>query len=469
MPDKIQDKMKGLPAEYAEELLPTIRKQFMKSGKTIVVLDDDPTGTQTSYDVTVLTDWKVDLLIEELKKKPSILFILTNSRSLHEAAAVQLAFEIGHNLKQAVKASGREIIALSRSDSTLRGHFPAEVDALGQALDIRDAVTVLLPAFIEGGRYTLNDVHYIKEGEELIPVADTPFARDAVFGYHHSNLKEWVEEKSKGRITAEEVISLSLEDIRLGGPERVHGKLSTCTPGQVCIVNACSVRDLEVFVMGLLLAGQSKQKFIFRTSATLVTIMAGMAPGKRLHPPKHEAPTNGALVIVGSYVPKTTSQLEYLLKQGSHHAIEINVGAILQSQANGGYADAIIKETDRLITSGKDVIIYTSRKLETGKDAENSLRINGMVSSFLVNILRGITVRPAFIVAKGGITSSDLASKGLGAEKAMILGQILAGIPVWQMSEKSKFPDITYVVFPGNVGDDMALADVCQKLKGSMH
>ncbi|MEX1241639.1 MAG: four-carbon acid sugar kinase family protein [Cyclobacteriaceae bacterium] len=469
MPDKILDQMKGLPAEYPQELLPAIRQKFMESGRTIVVLDDDPTGTQTSYDVTVLTDWKVALLTEELKKKPSILFILTNSRSLHEAAAIQLAFEIGHNLKEAVRKSGQEIIALSRSDSTLRGHFPAEVDALAEALDMEDAVTILVPAFIEGGRYTLQDVHYIKEGEELVPVADTPFARDAVFGYSHSNLRDWVEEKSKGKIKAGEVISFSLEDIRLGGPERVYEKLSKCAPGEVCIVNACSLRDLEVFVMGVLLADRLKQKFIFRTSATVVTIMAGLAPGKKFESTKLQASANGSLVIVGSYVPKTTSQLEYLLAQRSHESIEINVTAILQSQAKEQYADMIIKQTDGLIAAGQDVVIYTSRKLETGKDAEHNLRINSMVSSFLVNILQGLTVRPAFIVAKGGITSSDLASKGLMAEKALILGQILAGVPVWQMSKESKFPDIIYVVFPGNVGDHTALADVCKKLKESMH
>ena len=458
------DQLKGLPAEWKNELLPAIRDQFIKSAKTIVVLDDDPTGTQTSYDVTVITNWKVGLLTEELKKNPSILFILTNSRSLPQDAAVQLAFEVGRNLKEAVKNSGREIIALSRSDSTLRGHFPAEVDALAQALDIEDAVTVLVPAFIEGGRYTLQDVHYIKEGQELVPVSETPFARDAVFGYNHSNLREWVEEKSKGKVKAEEVISLSLEDIRLGGPGRVHEKLSKCAPGQVCVVNACSLKDLEVFVMGVLLAEQSKQRFIFRTSATLVTILAGMSPGKSFRPEKHETSGNGSLVMVGSYVPKTTSQLEYLLAQDSHQSIEIDVATILQTQAEA-YADAIIEKTDAFIAAGKDVVVYTSRKLETGKDAEGSLRINSIVSSFLVNILQGITVRPAFIVAKGGITSSDLASKGLGAEKALILGQIIAGVPVWQMSERSKFPDMIYVVFPGNVGDHTALAEVCEKLK----
>jgi uncharacterized protein YgbK (DUF1537 family) len=87
------------------------------------------------------------------------------------------------------------------------------------------------------------------------------------------------------------------------------------------------------------------------------------------------------------------------------------------------------------------------------------------VSAFLVTIIQGLTVRPAFIVAKGGITSIDLATKGLGLDKALILGQVIPGVPVWQMDQKSKFPGLIYVVFPGNVGDHTALAQACTRLR----
>src|SRR5437868_4747263 len=102
-------KMKQLPPDYKQLNISTIREEFLKSEKTIVVLDDDPTGTQTCYDVTVLTSWKVPQIADELVKKPGILFILTNSRSLPEHDAIQLAKEIGHNLKEAGKKSDREM------------------------------------------------------------------------------------------------------------------------------------------------------------------------------------------------------------------------------------------------------------------------------------------------------------------------------------------------------------------------
>jgi uncharacterized protein YgbK (DUF1537 family) len=466
MYQNVKQKVSQLPAEYRELDLSILRDEFLQSEKTLVVLDDDPTGTQTVYDVTVLTSWQVELLTEELRKKPGILFILTNSRSLHEPEAVKLAIETGNSLKEAGKRSGREMIVISRSDSTLRGHFPAEVDAIATALEMQDAVIVLIPAFIEGMRYTIDDVHYLVEKDELVPVSETPFAKDVVFGYRRADLKDWVEEKTKGRITASEVNSVSIEDIRVGGPKAVSEKLVACIDGSVCIMNAAGYKDLEVIAMGLMMAEKSGKKFLYRTSATIVPIRAGMESGKPFHPKKEDlTSSNGYLVIVGSHVPKTTSQLTWLLENGDYKSIEVNVGEILHLQKVSSKAEAIIRQADEWIGAGNNVVIHTSRKLEIGNDPESSLQINAIVSAFLVNLLKGMKVRPKFIVAKGGITASDMATKGLSAQKALILGPIIPGVPVWRMDKKSKFPGIHYVVFPGNVGDERALLEVCQKLE----
>lgn len=457
-----------LPPEYSGELLSSIREEFLLSEKTIVVFDDDPTGTQTCHDVVVLTSWDVSLIAEELLTKPSILFILTNSRSLPENEAVQRTKEIGKNLRDASQQTGRAIVAISRSDSTLRGHFPAEVDALASALNIEDAIRIILPAFIEGGRYTIDDVHYIVEQGELVPVSDTPFAKDKVFGYMNANLKIWVEEKTKGRVKSPEVKSVSLQDLRTGGPDVVAEKLNTCRAGEICIVNACSYKDLEVFTMGLLKAEKTGKKFLYRSSATCVSIRAGVAPGKIFKPTTSQLNgSKGVLVVVGSYVPKTTSQLNHLLEQGTYQSIEIDVLKLLATENASVLSATIAKQTDEWISAGKDVVIYTSRQLEVGKDSESNLTINRTVSSFLVDIAQKLSVRPSFFVAKGGITSSDLASKGLSSEKAFVLGQAIAGVPVWRLDSKSKFPEIIYIVFPGNVGDHSALHEVCRKIKSS--
>jgi uncharacterized protein YgbK (DUF1537 family) len=333
-------------------------------------------------------------------------------------------------------------------------------------LGIIDAVTVLVPAFLEGGRVTIDDVHYIREQDELVPVAETPFAQDTIFGYTHSNLKEWVEEKTRGAVKAEDVVSISLKDLRLRGPEAVAEQLSACRGGDVCIVNACSHKDLEVLAMALLLAEKRGKKFLYRTSATFVPIRAGIEPGKLYRPKPGEAQSdNGSLVVVGSYVPKTTLQLAFLLEQGNHRSIEIDVPELLRSTDTTAYRILIVKQASDLISRGRNVVIHTSRRLETGKDAESTLLIHRAVSAFLVGIVRELRLRPAFIIGKGGITSSDLATKALSVTRATILGQVIAGVPVWKLDNGSRFPDMLFVVFPGNVGDNHALADVCDLLR----
>ena len=455
-----------LPSEHNTDLLPAIRQTFLESDHTVVVFDDDPTGTQTCHDVIVLISWSVELIAEELAKKPSILFILTNSRSLPETDAVRLTLEIGRNVNEAALQTGRQIVPISRSDSTLRGHFPAEVNALADALDIKNAVWVLLPAFIEGGRFTIDDVHYIVEHGDLIPVADTPFAKDNSFGYLHSNIREWVEEKTKGAVKASDVISISLDDIRINGAQYIAEKLSACSAGDVVLVNAVSCRDLEVMTMAIQLSEKRGQRFLFRSSATFVPIRAGIEPGKMFIPVASDfQTTNGSLIIVGSYVPKTTSQLNHLLEQKKHENIEIDVNLVLSDEHGVENAIAISKQIDQWLIEGKDVVVYTSRALAVGGDANESLKINGAVSNYLVSLVQRLTVRPSFLIAKGGITSSDLASKGLSSQKAYILGQAIPGVPVWKLDADSKFSKILYIVFPGNVGGASALWEVWYRFK----
>lgn len=105
----------------------------------------------------------------------------------------------------------------------------------------------------------------------------------------------------------------------------------------------------------------------------------------------------------------------------------------------------------------------TSRKLITGADKVSSLDIGNVVAAALVDFLKGLTVRPRYLIAKGGITSSDAATKGLGIRKALIVGQAAAGVPLWRSDEpEAKFPGLPFVVFPGNVGANETLFQVVE-------
>lgn len=458
--------LSSLPQPWPESLLPAIQQQIATSNRSLIVLDDDPTGTQTVYELPVLTEWTVEALRAELALGTPTFYILTNSRSLPLPQAQALNAEIGRNLLAASHATGRDFAVVSRSDSTLRGHYPGETDALAAALGQQVDATLIIPFFLEGGRFTINDVHYVAEGDQLMPAAETPFARDAVFGYRNSNLRAWVEEKTGGQVAAATVAAITIEDERVGGPQAVAQKLLALPAGAVCIINCAATRDMEVFVSGLLMAEAAGRHFLYRTAATFVQVRAGLAPRAPLTAAELTLPsTGGGLVVVGSYVPKSTNQLTVLLAQPDMAQVEVNVDALLDDAQQAAEIARTVGLTTVALQAGQDTVVYTSRRLVTGDDAVSSLAIGQRVSASLVAIVQGLGVRPRYLIAKGGITSSDLATKALGVKRALVRGQLLPGIPLWEVGAESRHPGLIYVVFPGNVGGDDALVQARQKLR----
>ena len=459
------DRIKSLPAEWQTNLLPEIQTQVRASGRKVVVLDDDPTGTQTVHSIPVLTEWSVASLRAELANDLPCFYILTNSRSLPLPGAQAMNAEIARNLREASRQAQRDFVVVSRSDSTLRGHFPGEVDALANALDQTFDGWLIIPFFLEGGRYTIGNVHYVAEGDKLVPAGETPFARDSAFGYRASNLREWAEEKTGGRVRADQVAAISIDDLRIGGPNRVAEKLMTISRGQMCVVNAASYRDMEVLVAGLLLAEAQGKRFLYRTAASFVRVRAGIEPRALLTKSDLQLPqSGGGLVVVGSYVPKTTAQVEALLAQTNITGVEISVDALLDARRENEIAH-VASSAENAMKQNQDVVVYTSRQLVTVSDAEASLSIGQRVSAGLIEILHRITVMPRYLIAKGGITSSDVATKGLNVKRAMIRGQILPGVPVWRLGDESRYPGLDYIVFPGNVGMPNSLAEIVNGMK----
>ena len=231
--------LNNLPPVWPRTLLPTIQEQNRANGRVLVVLDDDPTGTQTVYDLPVLTEWTVDALQAEFARGTPTFYLLTNSRSLTLPAAQALNTEIAQNLLAAAQATKTDFAVVSRSDSTLRGHFPGETDALATALGQQVDATLIIPFFLEGGRYTIDNIHWVAEGDQLVPAAETPFAKDAAFGYRSSELTAWVEEKTAGAVSAATVGVVTLDEIRVGGPDAVAAKLRSLPAGAVCVVKLC--------------------------------------------------------------------------------------------------------------------------------------------------------------------------------------------------------------------------------------
>jgi uncharacterized protein YgbK (DUF1537 family) len=454
--------LNNLPPEWPDDLLPKIQQQVQASGRKLVVLDDDPTGTQTVHGLSVLTHWPVEALAEELAGDNPAFYLLTNSRSLTLPEAQVLNADIGRNLTEAARVTGTDFAVVSRSDSTLRGHFPGEVDALAASLQTDFDGWLIIPFFLEGGRYTVDDIHYVAEGDRLTPAGETEFARDAAFGYRASNLRAWVEEKTGGRIRANSVASITIDDLRQsGGPDRVADKLLALEKGGICVVNAAGYRDLELFVSGLLTAEAEGRQFLYRTAASFVRVRAGIAPRSLLTRAEMASGSHsGGLIVAGSYLPRTGAQLKVLFDQTEVQPVELKVNALLDDASQLREIDRASRQVEANLSAGRDVALYTSRELVTGADAAESLAIGRRVSAGLIGVAGGLATKPRFLLAKGGITASDVATQGLGIKKALVMGQLLPGVPVWQAGPESRYPGMATIIFPGNVGGPQALVEV---------
>ncbi len=432
--------------------------------ETIVVLDDDPTGTQTVNDLPVLTSLDIQLIELEFRRKTPLFYILTNSRSLTEAETIRLHEQLANNLLEASKRTSRSFQIISRSDSTLRGHFPAETKSLGKILFPGSFLTLLIPEFFEGGRYTIDNIHYVQEEQKLIPASETSFAADKSFGYTHSNLYDWACEKDPS-LKKQDIFDISIYELRTGTLEQVTEKILGHLQAKVMVVNAADYQDLERFVIALQNAHQINPfNYLFRSAASIVPVVGRIERKAVLSGEKLVEKGKAGLIVVGSYVPKTSNQLSQLIAGSDIHAIEIEAEK-LTGRERAKEIKQKSRKIDELISQGIDVVTFTTRKLIASDSKEESLRIINAVSSGVVEIVSRLSARPSYLIAKGGITSSDVATESLRIRKAMVMGQILPGVPVWKAGEESKFPGLSYIVFPGNVGDNNALLEVYLKLK----
>ena len=279
----------------------------MTTKPKIIVLDDDPTGSQTVHSCLLLTRWDVETLRLGLGDDSPIFFVLTNTRALTPEQAAAVTKEVCHNLKIALEGEGIEdFLVVSRSDSTLRGHYPVETDVITEEVGPFDA-HFLVPAFFEGGRVTRESVHYLIIDGVPTPVHETEFARDSVFGYHHSYLPDYVEEKTKGRIRADSVERFVLDDIRKGSLER----LRNLSGNQCCVVDAETQADLNRFAAEVLAVAAEGKHFLFRSAASILTSLAslGSQPVAAADMAQYVRQGKPGAVIVGSHVKKTTQHL----------------------------------------------------------------------------------------------------------------------------------------------------------------
>lgn len=466
------DILSSYPLVNEKEVDELLAKEIAGSNKKIVVLDDDPTGVQTVHDISVYTNWSEDSIRKGFAEENKLFYILTNSRGF-TAAQTEIAHrEIAKAVDAVSKETGKEYIFISRSDSTLRGHYPLETIILKEEYEKNTGNKIdgeiLCPFFKEGGRYTIDDVHYVRYGDTLVPAAETEFAKDKTFGYTVSDLKEYVEEKTGGVYKKENVTAISLKDIRALAFDKIEEQLMAVEDFNKIVVNAIDYVDVKIFCVALYRAMAKGKTFMFRTAAAIVKVMGGVSDQPLLTREQMvvKETDNGGVIVIGSHTEKTTRQMEMLKEIPDIAFVELNARLVRDEAAFAREVERCLALEEEYISSGRTVCVYTTRTLITADtgDKEDDLRLAVRISDAVQSLVGRLSIVPSFVIAKGGITSSDVGTKALAVQRANVLGQIKPGIPVWQTGDESKFPQTPYVIFPGNVGEDSTLKEAAEIL-----
>ncbi len=429
----------------------------------IIVLDDDPTGSQTVHSCLLLTRWDVATLKTALADAAPLFFILTNTRGMDAERAAAVTREVCVNLKAALADYSGPVLFVSRSDSTLRGHYPVETDVMNEALGPFDA-TLLTPAFFEGGRITRDSTHYLMVDGQPVPTHETEFARDSVFGYKTAFLPDYVAEKTGGRVAAASVQRLTLADLRAG---KARTWLTALHDNATGVIDGESAGDYRIFADAVLKAAADGKRLLFRSAASLLTALAKLPP----QPVAAEAfatlvrDGGPGAIVVGSHVAKTTAQLSALLKERGVVGLPLDVARLPGARA------AIVDELTASIAHAhaQDLtpVVFTSRVELAFASVAERLAFGEAVSGTLMDVVKRLPDTLGFLISKGGITSNDVLSTGLELTASRVLGQILPGVTVVQTPPWHHLPTLPVVIFPGNVGGDGALAEAYRRLAPS--
>ncbi|QNI72281.1 four-carbon acid sugar kinase family protein [Synechococcus sp. NOUM97013] len=480
---------------------------------TIVVIDDDPTGSQTVHSCPLLLCWDVDTLRRGLRHPSPLLFVLANTRALPPEAAAARNREIVAALEQALQHEGldpRDLVLVSRGDSTLRGHGVLEPQVLAQELAGRFGpvqATLHVPAFLSGGRTTVDGEHRL-HGQ---PVHTTPFARDGSFGFSTSQLDAWLEEKSAGAIPADSVLRLTGEQLSCAAAAR-HQDAAAAEPFQALVAwlqaldgNQPVVVDAEhqeqLDALGAAVSAlQGQRRFLFRSAASLINGLVdgggeplgpqpldaeGLAALRRCDPAGQPLP---GLVLVGSHVPLADQQLETLLSDPRCEGLELPVARIARV-LEGGTPDLLLADLERewqarlrqLLADGRTPVLFTSRgELRFGEGAQADRRrlAFGMdLARLMARLAAACVPQLGYLISKGGITTGTLLAEGLGLGAVQLEGQLLPGLSLvrpllsGEMSgelsaDSAPLSDVLaadlaglpILTFPGNLGDASTLA-----------
>ncbi|WP_399252946.1 four-carbon acid sugar kinase family protein [Synechococcus sp. CS-602] len=467
----------------------------------IVVIDDDPTGSQTVHSCPLLLRWDRPTLLAGLRDPSPLVFLLADTRALGPAAAAARVRQICRALKPALAEAGLEQwLLVSRGDSTLRGHFPLEVEVIEQELGPFDA-TLLVPAFVEGGRTTVEGVHLL-HGE---PVHHSPFAADSRFSYATSFLPDWAEAKSGGRRKAAQVGRIGLAELEPANAIGLSARLAALAGNPLLVVDAEKPEQLRALGAALRQVvrpvplpgreGPRPRRLLLQSAASLLNGLANLPPQPLEPAALAQLRRSGApgAVLVGSWVPLSNRQLQELLLEPACLGVELPVTRVLAAlrKAHTASAESLGGEQERdleldrdlelelelelelaevmanVIAAGRTPVLFTSRGEAICHDAEERQRLGRALALQIARLAARLPVELSYLISKGGTTSQTLLSSGLDLGTVRLEGQLLPGLSLLRLpADHPLFPALPLLTFPGNLGTAGTLRQAWRRMQG---
>lgn len=412
-----------------------------------VVLDDDPTGTQSVHDVPVFLSWSPDPLRAALESSASV-HLLTNARALSADDAERVTYDAACT----ALAADPGVRLVLRGDSTLRGHLLPEYRAADRAAsDGRPHVLMLVPALPAAGRVTRDGVHYAGS----LPVHETDYARDGVFSYRSSRLLEWAQERTNGLLAANRGVEVPLHELRRTGADAVLEAVRGAAERAPAVVapDVVTLDDLELIAEGARRAYAEHLPLLVRGAPAFAGVLTKTTATEFVSPPHTD---DGLFVVCGSYVARTTAQLEYLYARRGVAPVELVVEKLLDGdESAAGEITRAARAVDERLKADGIAVLATPR--ERPARAQN-LTAGQRIAEGLARVVPRVAHLPSVILTKGGITSHVTVADGLGCDRAYVAGPIATGVALWRIVAGQR--ELGCLIFPGNVGDDDHLATV---------
>ena len=444
----------------------------------IIIIDDDPTGSQTVNGCNLILKWDYETLLRGLKDSSNLLFILANTRSLSKKDVKIRLKEICSALREIMNNSSfaeEDFVLISRGDSTLRGHNFVEPDIINELLGPFDA-TFYIPAFIEGNRTTVNGNHFV----DNIPINKTIFSKDKIFGFNTSNIKELICEQSNYQLDFNNIENIFIKDfeaLETNQPSKLFMQIEKLKNNKKVIVDIMDYSQLDKFssiVRSLL----KKKKFLFRSAASFISSLSNVKRTQKDHiyfsqlrRKNNSDKAMKGLIVVGSYVELTTRQLNKVLEISLCKPIEINVFKLYEFFKIGDNLNLnslkklILNSIRQNLIRESIPVLYTSREIISPTDKNDLIQFQLFLSAFIAEIVSAIKNEIGYLISKGGITTNTIISEGLEADSVYLEGQILPGISLVTfnlLKQKGKLPIVT---FPGNIGNKMSLVKALEILE----